>query len=155
MENLEHSEDRLQRVKDLLALRPERDGGLQAAVSYLRTEVAHYDWVGIYLLAGERLRLAAWDGPEATEHTDIGIGEGICGLAARTKQTVLVDDVDVRSEYLACFPATKSEIVVPLISGEECVGEIDVDSDKPSAFGEEDREFLEAVAALLVGAYFK
>ena len=124
-------------------------------VSCLRQAVAHYDWVGIYLVQGDRLRLAAWDGPEATEHTDIGIGEGICGLAARTKETVIVDDVNAHQEYLACFPETRSEIVVPMMRGDECVGEIDIDSDKPAAFAEEDRAFLERVAALLVAAYFR
>jgi GAF domain-containing protein len=127
---------------------------MQAVVELLRAEVAHYNWVGIYLVQGDKLVLGAWDGPEATEHVSIDIGQGICGLAAREKRTVVVDDVHAKDEYLACFPETKSEIVVPLMRGEECVGEIDIDSDTPSAFSEDDREFLEVVARLLVEAYF-
>lgn len=154
MEGMEEMDDRLKRVRDLVAAHPDRDGGLQATLSCLRTEVAHYDWAGIYLLEGDRLKLAAWDGPGATEHTDIGIAEGVCGLAARTKETVIVDDVDVRSEYLACFPTTKSEIVVPMMRGDECVGEVDIDSDVHGAFTEEDQRFLEAVGSLVMAAYF-
>ena len=127
---------------------------MQAVVKLLRAEAAHYSWVGIYLVQGDRLALSAWDGPEATEHVSIDIGQGICGLAAREKRTVVVDDVHAKDEYLACFPETKSEIVVPLMRGEECIGEIDIDSDTPSAFGEDDCEFLENIARMLVDAYF-
>ncbi len=127
---------------------------MQAVVELLRAEVAYYNWVGIYLVDDGKLVLAAWDGPEATEHTTIDIGQGVCGLAARNKETVIVDDVRAKDEYLACFPQTRSEIVVPLMRGEECIGEIDIDSDSPSAFTESDRELLEVVARLLVNAYF-
>ncbi len=120
----------------------------------LREEVAHYSWVGIYLVEGGKLILAVWDGPEATEHTSIDAGAGICGLAARTKESVVVDDVGARPEYLACFPSTKSEIVVPIMRGMECVGEIDIDSDTPAAFTDTDRVFLERAAALLSIAFF-
>ena len=127
---------------------------MQAVVGLLRAEVAHYSWVGIYLVQGDSLVLGPWDGPEATEHVSIDIGQGICGLAAREKRIVVVDDVHAKDEYLACFPQTKSEIVVPLMRGDECVGEIDIDSDTPSAFSKDDREFLEVVARVLVNAYF-
>lgn len=129
--------------------------GMQDTVSLLRAEVPHYSWVGIYLLEGGKLVLGAWDGPEATEHTSIDVGAGICGLAARTKETVIVDDVNARPEYLACFPSTKSEIVVPLMRGDECVGEIDIDSDVHGAFTEADRRFLESAADLLVQGFFQ
>lgn len=128
---------------------------MQAVVSYLREQVSHYDWVGIYLVKGGKLHLTAWDGPEATEHTSIDIGTGICGLAARSKQTVVVGDVNAHKEYLACFPYTRSEIVVPLMLGDCCVGEIDIDSATPQAFTAEDCRFLEQVAQALVKAYFE
>jgi len=127
---------------------------MQAVVKLLRAEVAHYNWVGIYLVQDGKLVLGPWDGPEATEHVSIDIGQGICGLAAREKRTVVVDDVHAKDEYLACFPATKSEIVVPMLRGEECVGEIDIDSDTPSAFSKADSEFLEEAARMLVDEYF-
>jgi GAF domain-containing protein len=109
----------------------------------------HYSWIGIYSVDGNDLVLSAWSGPEETEHTRIGIGEGICGLAAATGETELVPDVAERPEFIACFPSTKSEIVVPIHGAEGVVGEIDIDSDWLDAFGEIDREFLEVIATAL------
>ena len=113
----------------------------------LRAEVPHYNWVGVYMIEGaDTLVLKAWDGPQATEHVRIPIGQGICGLAAREAKTVIVDDVNQDSRYLACFLDTRSEIVVPIFTGGRVVGEIDIDSDRPGAFTLEDRKLLEAVA---------
>jgi GAF domain-containing protein len=126
---------------------------LQKTVSFLRKRVARYNWVGVYMLEGSELVLKAWDGPEATRHTRIPIGKGICGLAAREKKTVIVGDVNADPRYLACFPYTRSEIVVPILKGAKVLGEIDIDSDTLNAFTEKDREFLEQVAALLGERY--
>ncbi|MBI4416979.1 MAG: GAF domain-containing protein [Euryarchaeota archaeon] len=119
---------------------------LDYVVGHLRGTFPHYSWVGIYLLAGEMLRLAAWKGDQATEHVAIAIGQGICGLAARTKETVVVPDVSKDSRYLACFSNTKSEIVVPIQADGWVYGEIDIDSDALDAFTPRDRLFLETVA---------
>lgn len=120
-------------------------------VSHLRESFNHYNWVGIYMIDGDDLVLGAWDGPEATEHIKIPIGQGICGLAAREKRTIIVDDVKADSRYLACFPETRSEIVVPIFSadGQDVIGQIDIDSDTPAAFGEDDELFLVDIARLL------
>lgn len=126
-------------------------GRAQKVCQILRRRLPHYTWVGIYMVRGETLKLEAWDGPQATEHVEIPIGQGICGLAARTKQTVVVDDVNKDPRYLQCFLNTKSEIVVPIMKGDRCVGEIDVDGDKPAAFNALDRMFLEWLADLLSG----
>jgi L-methionine (R)-S-oxide reductase len=141
-------------IRRILEVQSASADGMQAVVSLLRGRVEHYNWVGIYLVQNGKLLLGPWDGPEATEHTEIDLGAGICGLAAGMKETVIVDDVNSRPEYLACFISTKSEIVVPLMRGEECVGEIDIDSDKTAAFTMKDRAFLEQAAVLLVEAYF-
>jgi GAF domain-containing protein len=85
----------------------------------------------------------------ATEHVRIPVGQGICGAAAASGRTEIVDDVDADPRYLACFPSTRSEIVVPISFEGRVVGEIDIDSDERAAFGEGDREFLERVAALI------
>ena len=122
---------------------------LQAVVDLLHDRVAHYSWVGVYLVEGDDLVLGPWQGPEATEHVRIPVGEGICGAAAATGRTEVVDDVNADPRYLACFPSTRSEIVVPIAYEGRVVGEIDIDSDRPSAFGAEDRAFLERVAELL------
>ena len=122
---------------------------VEAAVKFLRKQVKHYNWVGIYMLESEELVLRAWDGPEATEHVRISVGAGICGLAARERRTVMVGDVNADPRYLACFPYTHSEIVVPIFKNRKVIGEIDIDSDTLHAFAEKDRSFLEQVAHFL------
>ncbi|MGA2665602.1 MAG: GAF domain-containing protein [Nitrososphaerales archaeon] len=109
--------------------------------------VPTYNWVGIYLVKGNDLRLAAWSGPAATVHTSIPIGKGVCGWAAKSGRTEIVSDVSKDPRYLECFANTKSEIVVPIHLDGRVVGEIDVDSDELNAHSSTDREFLEAVAA--------
>jgi GAF domain-containing protein len=126
------------------------DGGdLQAVVDALSDRFDHYSWVGIYLVEGDDLVLGPWNGPQATEHVRIPVGQGVCGAAAASGQTEIVDDVNADPRYLACFPSTRSEIVVPIAHEGHVVGEIDIDSDQPAAFGEDDRAFLERVASLV------
>jgi L-methionine (R)-S-oxide reductase len=116
---------------------------------FIRHEFHHYRWVGIYLRDGETLRLAAWAGPQETEHVTIPIGEGVCGKAAREDRTVIVDDVRAAPEYLACFLETRSEIVVPIRAGGQVVGEIDIDGNEVKAYDASDDRFLSAVAGKL------
>ena len=122
---------------------------LAAAAGILEAGFDHYSWVGIYLVEGDDLVLGPWQGPEATEHVRIPVGQGVCGAAAVSGETEIVDDVNSDPRYLSCFPSTRSEIVVPIARNGSVVGEIDIDSDRPAAFGEEDRRFLEQVAELL------
>ena len=125
------------------------DDPLATAVEVLQEGFEHYSWVGIYLVEGEDLVLGPWRGPEATEHVRIPVGQGVCGAAAASGRTEIVDDVNADPRYLACFPSTRSEIVVPIARDGRVVGEIDIDSDRPAAFGDEDRAFLEQVAELI------
>jgi L-methionine (R)-S-oxide reductase len=125
------------------------DDPLGAAVKVLQEDFEHYSWVGIYLVEGDELVLGPWQGPEATEHVRIPVGQGICGAAAASGLTEVVDDVNADPRYLACFPSTRSEIVVPIAHEGRVVGEIDIDSDRPAAFADEDRAFLERVAELI------
>lgn len=125
---------------------------LQAICTWLRKDFPHYSWVGVYLVDGPDLYLAAWDGEQATEHTKIPIAKGICGMAAREGRTVTVDDVSASAEYLACFLDTRSEIVVPIKDGETVLGEIDIDGKKQRAYDASDAQFLEALAFQLIDA---
>ncbi len=126
-----------------------RDQILDGVVEALQRENPKYHWVGIYLLVGDMLVLGPYRG-KPTVHTHIPIGEGICGLAARTRETVNVPDVRQDPRYIACSLETRSEIVVPIVHGDCVYGEIDIDSDDEAAFDETDREQLEQVANLLV-----
>ena len=127
------------------------DGGevRRDVVSTLRRRLEHYSWVGIYLVEGRDLVLGPWDGPHATEHVRIPIGQGVCGAAAESGETEVVDDVAADDRYLACFASTRSEIVVPISYDGRVVGEIDIDSDEPAAFRRDDRAFLERTATLI------
>jgi GAF domain-containing protein len=127
----------------------ERADGLQEVVDLLHDRIEHYSWVGIYQVEGDELVLGPWKGPEATEHVRIPVGQGVCGAAAASGRTEVVDDVNADPRYLSCFPSTRSEIVVPIHRDGRVVGEIDIDSDEPAAFGEDDRVLLERVAELI------
>lgn len=140
----------LERIQLACSAAKTPDSAAQAVCSLLRKEVPRYNWVGIYMVDGEdSLLLKAWDGPKATEHVRIPISKGVCGAAVREAQTIVVDDVKKDPRYLSCFLSTRSEIVVPIFRDGKVVGEIDIDSDKTAAFGDEDRRFLEQAAAAL------
>ncbi len=141
-------ETALSRIRRLVAVGP-RDSTVARVVEFLHREFPHYSWVRIYWVAGNDLVLGPWTGPQATGHTRIPIGTGVCGAAAEAGRTEIVPDVSKDPRYLACFPSTRSEIVVPIVAGSEVVGEIDIDGKDLAAFGQADQRFLEAVAALL------
>lgn len=132
------------------AIRAESDPGsaMERAVAILKQELPYYTWVGIYLLEGDELVLGPFLG-KPSPHTRIPLGSGICGAAATEHATIIVDDVNADPRYLACSIETQSEIVVPIMYGGCVLGEIDIDSDRPAAFGTADRKLLEAVATLL------
>jgi putative methionine-R-sulfoxide reductase with GAF domain len=139
----------LETIDRILERGGDADEVLREVVSVLHDRFDHYSWIGIYLVEDGDLVLGPWQGPEATEHVRIPIGRGICGAAAASGTTEIVDDVNADTRYLACFPSTRSEIVVPIAYEGKVVGEIDIDSDKPAAFGPDDRTFLERVAQLI------
>lgn len=118
------------------------------AVEILKNRIPSYTWVGIYLVSGDELVLGPFLG-KPSPHTRIPLGRGICGAAAAEKQTIVVDDVNSDPRYLACSLETRSEIVVPIMRGTFVLGEIDIDSDTPAAFGNDDRVLLEEVARVL------
>lgn len=146
--SVEHG-DLLNVVRAEVAEAPGPEAAAQRVVELLHDRLPHYDWVGIYWVEAGELVLGPWVGPEATDHTRIPLGVGICGAAAVSGQTEIVDDVDSDPRYLACFTSTRSEIVVPILAGGRVIGEIDVDGEDPAAFSQADARFLEEIAALL------
>jgi L-methionine (R)-S-oxide reductase len=147
---VEHG-DALNLVRAAIAEAPGPEAAAQRAVELLHDRFGHYDWVGLYWVDANRheLVLGPWIGPEATEHTRIPLGTGICGAAAVSGRTEIVDDVDADPRYLACFATTRSEIVVPIFADGQVVGEIDIDGSDLGAYDQTDARFLEEVAALL------
>ena len=149
MQGVKDFRDGLEALDRILDRGGDADDVLREVVALLHDRFEHYSWVGIYLVEADDLVLGPWRGPEATEHVRIPVGQGICGAAAASGRTEIVDDVNADERYLACFPSTRSEIVVPISFEGRVVGEIDIDSDEPAAFGEGDGEFLERVATLI------
>ena len=119
---------------------------LQAVCDLLREKVSYYDWVGFYFKNGDKEELIL--GPYAgtpTDHTIIPFGKGICGQVAVSNQNFVVPDVSAQDNYIACNLSVKSEIVVPMFKNGENIGQIDIDSEKPDPFTEEDERFLEFI----------
>ena len=145
---MENFAEHIAAIDAAVAAEPEVASALDRAVSMLKERIPDYTWVGVYLLEEDELVLGPYRG-KPSPHTRIPLGRGICGAAATEKASIVVDDVNADPRYLACSLETKSEIVVPIMDGDRVLGEIDIDSDRPAAFGDADRQLLEAVAARL------
>jgi GAF domain-containing protein len=125
---------------------------MKGLVKLIHERLLKYNWVGFYMLEPgaqpPMLALGAFEGA-MTPHTRIPLNQGICGAAASSGKTVVVDDVASDPRYLACSLETKSEIVVPVFVKGKVAGELDIDSHFPAAFGREDQAFVEHCAALV------
>jgi L-methionine (R)-S-oxide reductase len=126
----------------------------QNIVEAIAQRLPYYNWTGFYMLDPEDQEMLVL-GPfvgDPTPHTRIPVSEGICGAAAASGETVIVDDVNADPRYLSCSIKTRSEIVVPIYAKGRVIGEIDIDSHDIAAFAEIDRVFLEEIVGI-VGAY--
>jgi L-methionine (R)-S-oxide reductase len=149
--------DRIEEIRsELSALAetlPSAQELMRSMVKLLHERMLKYNWVGFYMLEpGARppmLVLGAFEGA-MTPHTRIPLNQGICGAAASSGQTVVVDDVRKDPRYLACSLETKSEIVVPVFVRGQVVGELDIDSHFPAAFTPEHQNLVQH-CAMLVG----
>lgn len=141
-----------QEVTDLALAAPNARELMQMMVKLLHERMLKYNWVGFYMLEPGAeppvLVLGAFEGA-MTPHTRIPLNQGICGAAASSGRTVVVDDVSKDSRYLACSLETKSEIVVPVFVHGEVVGELDIDSHFPAAFTAEHQELVQYCAKLV------
>jgi L-methionine (R)-S-oxide reductase len=148
--------DRLDEVREAIdglnAESRSADRFMNGVTLVLNEKMLKYSWVGFYMLeAGAQppvLVLGHFQGA-MTPHTRIHLNQGICGAAASSGKTVVVDDISKDSRYLACSVETKSEIVVPIFVRGEVVGELDIDSHFASAFAGQDRELVEYCAQLV------
>jgi len=126
---------------------------MNGIVALLHKNLLKYNWVGFYMIqregSGEDILILGPFKGSMTPHTRIQLNQGICGAAASSGKTVVVDDVNADSRYLACSLETKSEIVVPVFVTGKVVGELDIDSHFPGAFAAEDRKLCEQAAKLL------
>lgn len=102
------------------------------------------NWVGFYFHDGRELVVGPFQGKPACVR--IALGRGVCGTAAATRRTQLVPDVEAFPGHIPCDSASRSELVVPLLRGDELVGVFDLDSPVPARFDADDQRGLEALA---------
>lgn len=110
-------------------------------------EAFGFFWVGFYLAENGELVLGPFQGPIAC--TRIKSGKGVCGKAFADAKTIVVPDVNQFPGHIACSAASQSEIVVPVIKDDDVLMVLDIDSDQLNTFDDIDRQWLEALAAMI------
>jgi GAF domain-containing protein len=138
-------------AEDLRALlHGERD--LIANAANLSSLVYHslpdLNWAGFYLLKAGELVLGPFQGKPACVR--IAIGKGVCGTAAQRRASVVVPDVNAFPGHIACDAASRSELVVPILRGDQLLGVLDLDSPTPGRFDDQDREGCETLVRIFV-----
>jgi len=109
-------------------------------------------WIGFYLYDGKKLYLGPFQGKVAC--TNIEIGKGVCGNAAKQRKTIIVPDVDKFPGHITCDSGSRSEIVIPIIKNERLIGVLDLDSYNYNSFGETDKINLEEICKFLSDEIF-
>lgn len=107
------------------------------------------NWAGLYLLKGGELVLGPFQGKPACVR--IPLGSGVCGTAAAARRTVVVPNVHEFPGHIACDSASNSEVVIPLLRGEELLGVLDLDSPSLNRFDEDDAKGLEELVRIFLG----
>lgn len=106
------------------------------------------NWAGFYLYKEDQLVLGPFQGQPACIR--IPMNRGVCGTAASERRTMLVDDVHAFAGHIACDAASKSEIVVPLVTNDKLIGVLDIDSPITHRFNQSDKLGFEALAATFI-----
>lgn len=132
----------------LLTGEKNRYANLSNASALLNQFFDRINWVGFYLLDDEELVLGPFQGLPACIR--IPLGRGVCGTAAKTQQSIIVEDVNAFPGHIACDAASQSEIVVPLVKDGTLLGVLDIDSPELNRFTEDDRKGLERVVQVLI-----
>ena len=135
-------------LEALLAGEPDRPANAAKAAAAIYRSLRALNWAGFYFLRGEELVLGPFQGKPACVR--IPMGRGVYGTAARERRPVLVPDVEAFPGHIACDSASRSELVIPLLNGEQLLGVLDMDSPDLNRFDTEDRAGCEAVPAIVV-----
>jgi L-methionine (R)-S-oxide reductase len=118
--------------------------------SLLYHSLPDLNWAGFYFKKDAELVLGPFQGRPACVR--IPIGKGVCGTAAAQRQTLLVDNVHDFPGHIACDSASNSEIVVPLITGQELIGVLDLDSPTLARFDDDDARGLNELVAIFLSS---
>jgi len=135
-------------ARALLAGEPDRIANAANLAALVYHALPDFNWVGFYFFDGRELVVGPFQGLPACVR--IPLDKGVCGAAARTRQTQRVDDVDAFPGHIACDSASRSELVVPLVKGGELVGVLDLDSPRLARFDADDQEGMERIAAIFL-----
>jgi len=133
----------IQELDGLLEGETDALANLSNASALLASSLDQINWCGFYLLRGEELVLGPFQGKPACVR--IPMGRGVCGTAAQKQQSIIVRDVNTFPGHIACDPASRSEIVLPILFGGALRGVLDIDSPELNRFDEGDRTGLEDV----------
>ncbi|GAB3097253.1 GAF domain-containing protein [Lysobacter terrae] len=134
----------LEQARGLITGEPDRIANAANLSALVYHALPSLNWVGFYFYDGTELVVGPFQGLPACVR--IPLDKGVCGAAARTRQTQLVPDVHAFPGHIACDSASRSELVVPLYRGAELIGVFDLDSPEPDRFDAEDQNGLEAIA---------
>ncbi len=134
-------------LRELIRNVPHPVANLANAAALLWESIRNINWVGFYLLEGDRLALGPFQGKPAC--IEIPLGKGVCGTAAEQDRTLVVADVHAFEGHIACDSASNSEIVVPIRQNGRVVAVLDVDSPVLGRFTNDDRIGLESLARIL------
>lgn len=136
------------RLKALIADEADWLANLANAAALIFNELPEINWAGFYLLKDGELVLGPFQGQPACIR--IKMGNGVCGTAAESGKTKVVEDVEEFPGHIACDPDSKSEIVIPMFNNGELLGVLDLDSPRQARFDELDREYLEQFRDILL-----
>jgi L-methionine (R)-S-oxide reductase len=140
-------EETLSALEHLLLEDDDLIASLANTAALLKCNLSWVSWVGFYLARDEELVLGPFQGKPACVR--IRFGRGVCGKAAAERQTLIVEDVRLFADHIACDPLSRSEIVVPIILAGKVVGVLDADSEQVGSFNLDDEHYLKKVVGLL------
>jgi L-methionine (R)-S-oxide reductase len=126
-------------------LRLPRDERAQRIADLIRTSTDRR-WVGIYEVTRTEVVNLAWSGPAPPAYPRVSAERGLTGAAIKARETVISNDVTSDARYLTALQSTGSELIVPVIVGDEVVGTLDVEDQSTDAFSDDDRRLFERVA---------
>jgi len=135
----------VEQARALMAGEPDRIANAANLSALVYAVLPDLNWVGFYFFDGRELVVGPFQGKPACVR--IPLGKGVCGTAAASRDTVLVEDVAQFPGHIACDVASRSEIVVPLVASDgHLLGVLDVDSPRLARFDHDDRIGMEALA---------
>ena len=139
--------DLLSALDGLTADEPDAIANMANAAALLWEYLPDLNWAGFYRNIGGELVLGPFQGKAACIR--IAFGAGVCGAAAATRMSQLVEDVHAFPGHIACDAASASELVVPMVVEDRLIGVLDLDSPSPARFDAEDQAGCEALVRLL------